>query len=40
MIKQVINIIIGLVITIGITGTGGVMYIAFKLNEWMNGEKE
>ncbi len=38
MIKQVINIIIGLIITIGITG--GIMYIAFKLNEWMNGEKE
>jgi hypothetical protein len=38
MIGQTIKLIIGLIITVGITG--GIMYLAFKLNEWMNGEKE
>jgi hypothetical protein len=38
MIGQAIKLIIGVIITVGITG--GIMYIAFKLNEWMNGEKE
>ena len=38
MIGQTINLILGLIITVGITG--GIMYLAFKLNEWMNGEKE
>jgi hypothetical protein len=38
MIGQAIKLIIGLIITVCITG--GIMYLAFKLNEWMNGEKE
>ena len=38
MIGQTINLILGLIITVGITG--GIMYIAFKLNEWMDGENE
>ena len=38
MIGQTINLILGLIMTVCITG--GIIYIAFKLNEWMNGEKE
>ena len=38
MIGHIINLILGLIMTVCITG--GIIYIAFKLNEWMNGEKE
>jgi hypothetical protein len=38
MIKQITNMILGLSISIGMTA--GIMYMAFKLNEWINRENE
>jgi hypothetical protein len=34
MLERILNLIIGLIITVCITG--GIMYLAFKFNDWMN----
>jgi hypothetical protein len=36
MIKQIISLIFGLIITVGVTGC--IMYAGIKMNDWLNNK--